>query len=342
MPQTMPSEQKLCIGTAFTVGFLIVAYLFGQLFYLVVPSRHVVIWKRFGKVTSTVADEPGFYFKWPIDSSVVMFTGPDKDDVSYTCGTKDGITFKGTVSITNKLLKENVLESYLIHGENPDRANIYDMTEFLMQSICAKMTAREFLVDKFTDNDELLGELLEEAQKKAKSGLLIVLSKVKVFRPVPTNSDIGNIIKKEAEFRQSTRTAGVEQKLNAKQAELLIDKQAAEEELARARNIAEQLRRTDSQKTELERQKNKLKAEKERAEIQHDMDRAQAEKEADVSNTLAEARKKEKIFEAEANVAYLTPQKLKEEAIKSFYNNHKHTFGNKGELPGLVGLLNMD
>jgi hypothetical protein len=51
---------------------------------------------------------------------------------------------------------------------------------------------------------------------------------------------------------------------------------------------------------------------------------------------------KEQILEAEANVAYLTPAKLQEEAIKSFYNNHKHTFGNKGELPGLVGLLNMD
>ena len=50
----------------------------------------------------------------------------------------------------------------------------------------------------------------------------------------------------------------------------------------------------------------------------------------------------QKFLEAEANVAYLTPAKLQEEAIKSFYNNHKHTFGRKGELPGLVGLLNMD
>jgi len=239
-------------------------------------------------------------------------------------------------------LPENVLESYSIHGDNPDKANIYDMAEFLMQSICAEMTAREFLVDKFTDIDDLLYDALVEAQTKAKSGLKIEPGKVKVFKPVPTNSNIGDVIKMEAEHRQSTRTADEEQKLNAKQAVLAADKQQATEKLARARNIAEQLRRTDSQEKELARQKDKLNAEKERAEIRHEMDRAQAKKEADVSNTLAEARKKEKILEAEANVAYLTPEKLKEEAIKSFYNNHKHTFGNKGELPGLLGLLNMD
>ena len=211
-----------------------------------------------------------------------------------------------------------------------------------MQSICSEMTAREFLVDKFTDIDDLLYDALVEAQTKAKSGLKIEPGKVKVFKPVPTNSNIGDVIKMEAEHRQSTRTADEEQKLNAKQAVLAADKQQATEKLARARNIAEQLRRTDSQEKELARQKDKLNAEKERAEIRHAMDRAAAKKEADVTNTLAEARKKEKILEVEANVAYLTPAKLQEEAIKSFYNNHKHTFGNKGELPGLVGLLNMD
>ena len=336
------SDQTICmIATATVVGVLSL-YLMASSFYDVVPARHQAIWTQFQRVKYDETSGSGFYWKSPLVKGIHMFTGPDKDEVSYTCGTKDGITFKGKVAITNQLLPENVLESYLIHGENPDRANIYDMSEFLMQSICAEMTAREFLVDKFTDIDDLLYAALVEAQKKAKSGLMIVPGKVKVFKPVPTNSNIGDIIKMEAEHRQSTRTADEKQKLNAKEAILAKEKQAAEEELARARNIAEQLRRTDSQKTELERQKDKLNAEKERAEIRHDMDRAQANKEADVTNTLAEAKKKEKILEAEANVAYLTPEKLQEEAIKSFYNNHKHTFGRKGELPGLVGLLNMD
>ena len=334
-------DQTICMITAAVVGVLSL-YLMASSFYDVVPARHQAIWTQFQRVKYDETSPPGFYWKSPLVKGIHMFTGPDKDEVSYTCGTKDGITFKGKVAITNQLLPENVLESYLIHGENPDRANIYDMSEFLTQSICAEMTAREFLVDKFTDIDDLLYEALVEAQKKAKSGLMIVPGKVKVFKPVPTNSNIGDIIKMEAEHRQSTRTADEKQKLNAKEAILAKEKQAAEEELARARNIAEQLRRTDSQKTELERQKDKLNAEKERAEIRHDMDRAQANKEADVTNTLAEAKKKEKILEAEANVAYLTPEKLQEEAIKSFYNNHKHTFGRKGELPGIVGLLNMD
>lgn len=342
MPRQNMNETTMCIfGGGAIVGVLSL-YMMASSFYDVVPARHQAIWTQFQRVKYNETSGPGFYWKLPWVKGIHMFTGPDKDEVDYTCGTKDGITFRGKVAITNQLLKENVLESYLIHGENPDRANIYDMSEFLMQSICAEMTAREFLVDKFTENDDLLYAALDKAQINSKSGLRIVPGKVKVFKPVPTNSKIADIIKMEAEHQQSTRTAGEEQKLNAKQAILAKEKQAAEEELARARNIAEQLRRTDSQKTELERLQDKLNAEKERAEIQHNMDRAQAKKEADVTNTLAEARKKEKILEAEANVAYLTPAKIQEEAIKSFYNNHKHTFGNKGELPGLLGLWNID
>jgi hypothetical protein len=342
MPRQNMNETTMCIAAGGVLAALLATYLMASSFYDVVPARHQAIWTQFQRVKYDETSSPGFYWKSPLVKGIHMFTGPDKDEVSYTCGTKDGITFKGKVAITNQLLPENVLESYSIHGENPDKANIYDMAEFLMQSICAEMTAREFLVDKFTDIDDLLYDALVEAQTKAKSGLKIEPGKVKVFKPVPTNSNIGDVIKMEAEHRQSTRTADEEQKLNAKQAVLAADKQQATEKLARLRNIAEQLRRTDSQEKELARQKDKLNAEKERAEIRHEMDRAQAKKEADVTNTLAEARKKEKILEAEANVAYLTPAKLQEEAIKSFYNNHKHTFGNKGELPGLLGLLNMD
>ena len=342
MPRQNMNETTMCITAGGVLAALLSIYMMASAFYAVVPARHQAIWTQFQRVKYNETCGSGFYWKWPWVKGIHMFTGLDKDEVSYTCGTKDGITFKGKVAITNRLLPENVLESYLIHGENPDRANIYDMSEFLMQSICAEMTARQFLVDKFTDIDDLLYDALVEAQTKAKSGLKIEPGKVKVFKPVPTNSNIADIIKMEAVHRQATRTAGEKQKLNAKQAVLAKEKQAAEEERARARNIGEQQRISDSQVTDLTRQKNKLNAEKERQAIQHEMDRAQAKKEADVSNTLAEAKKKEKILEAEANVAYLTPAKLQEEAIKSFYNNHKHTFGNKGELPGLVGLLNMD
>ena len=339
---TSMSDLKVFLTFATPLIALVVCGMTASSFYDVVPARHQAIWTQFQRVKYNETSGSGFYWKLPWVTGNHMFTGLDKDEVSYTCGTKDGITFEGKVAITNRLLPEKVLESYLIHGNNPDRANIYDMSEFLMQAICAEMTARQFLVDKFTDIDDLLYDALVEAQTKAKSGLKIEQGKVKVFKPVPTNSNIGDIIKMEAVHRQATRTAGEKQKLNAKQAVLAKEKQAAEEELARERNIAEQQRISDSQVTELTRQKNKLNAEKERAEIRHEMDRAQADKEADVTNTLAEARKKEKILEAEANVAYKKKKKLQEEAIKSFYNNHKHTFGNKGELPGLVGLLNMD
>ena len=336
------NETKMCIAAAGALVAIVTTYLMASSFYDVVPARHQAIWTQFQRVKYNETSPAGLHWKLPWVKGIHMFIGPDKDEVSYTCGTKDGITFKGKVAITNQLLTGNVLESYLIHGKNPDRANIYDMAEFQMQTICSQMTAREFLVDSFNITDDLLFEALVEAQITAKSGLWIVPGKVKVFKPEPTNSNIADIIKMEAEHQQSTRTADEKQKLNAKEAVLAKEKQEANEVLARGRNKAEQQRISDSQETELARQKDKLNAEKERAEIRHDMDRAKAKKEADVTNTLATAKKKEKILEAEANVAYLTPAKLQEEAIKSFYNNHKHTFGNKGELPGLVGLLNMD
>lgn len=342
MPSQNMNETTMYIAVAGALAAIVTTYLMASSFYDVVPARHQAIWTQFQRVKYNETSGPGFYWKLPWVKGVHMFTGPDKDEVSYTCGTKDGITFEGKVAITNRLLPENVLESYLIHGENPDRANIYDMAEFIMQTICAQMTAREFLVDNFNITDDLLGKEMVAAQYKSNSGLEIIESKVKVFKPKPTNSNIGDVIKMEAEHRSAAKTADEKRKLDAKLASLAADQLTATEKLARARNIAEQLRITDSQETELARQKNKLNAEKERAEIKHEMDRAAAKKEADVTNTLATARKKEKIMEAEANVAYLTPAKLQEQAIKSFYNNHKHTFGNKGELPGLVGLLNMD
>ena len=47
---------------------------------------------------------PGTVFKSPLTSSYDMFTGPDNDEVFYTCGTKDGITFKGKRGETFNLL----------------------------------------------------------------------------------------------------------------------------------------------------------------------------------------------------------------------------------------------
>ena len=271
MPQTMPADQKLCLGTAFTAGFLIVAYLFGQLFYLIVPSRHVVIWKRFGKVTSTVADDPGFYFKWPIDSSVVMFTGPDKDSIHYNCGTIDGIRFEGVVDITNQLIKEDAVQTYKIHGAEPDASNIKDLTEFLIQGICAKLTAREFFVGKFTKIDDMLYTKLVQAQIQAKSGLRIIEGKVKVYKPKATNSNIEDTIKQEAEHQQSTKTAAEQQKLDQKMAELALDKQLSFDKLEKAKNQAVENRLDDTQQAQMERLYDKMIAEQGRQQIQHEM-----------------------------------------------------------------------
>lgn len=296
-------------------------------FYDVVPSRHVAIWTQFQRVKYNETSGPGFYWKFPWVKGIHMFTGPDKDDVSYTCGTKDGITFEGTVSIMNRLLPENVLMSYLMYGENPDRANIYDMAEIIMQTICAQMTAREFLITKINIIDDLLCKQMVEAQNKSNSGLEILESKVKVFRPRPTNSNIGDVIKMEAEHRSAALTADERQKLDAKLASLASDKQKAVEKLARARNIAEQLRITDSQETELKREKDKLNAEKERAEIRHEMDKAKAEKEAAVKLIKATADKEAGLLLAIENKAKLTKEYLREKEIEALKENNKIYYG---------------
>lgn len=320
-------SDALCMTIAVPVVAVVLVCMTASSFYDVVPQRNRCIWTQFQHVKYPETSGPGFYWKSPLVKGVHMFTGPDKDEVSYTCGTKDGITFKGKVAITNQLLSDNVLESYSIHGENPDKPNIYDMTEFLMQSICADMTAREFLVDKFTTIDDLLYDLLVAAQINAKSGLMIVPGKVKVFKPVPTNSDIANIIKMEAEHRQSTRTADEKQKLNKKMATLDKEKQAAADELARARNKAEQQRITDSQQTELEREKDKLNAEKERQSIQHSMDRARAVKEADVRLIAAIADKDAGLEMAAKNKALLTEEYLRQREIEAIGQQNKIYYG---------------
>ena len=321
------SDLKFALTIAVPIVAVLATYLMASSFYDVVPARHVSIWTQFQRVKYNETSGPGFYWKLPFTQGIHMFTGLDKDEVSYTCGTKDGITFKGKVAITNRLLPENVLESYLTHGPQPDRANIYDMSEFLMQSICAEMTAREFLVDLFTTIDDLLYATLVAAQIKAKSGLLIIEGQVKVFKQQPTNSDIANIIKKEAEHQQSTKTAHEQQKLDKKMAALAAAKQAADDQLARDRNKAEQQRISDSQETELARKKRLIEAEKERQGIQHEMDRAKAKKEADIKVTAAEADKKAGLELAKKNEALLKEPYLRALEIEALAQNNKIYYG---------------
>jgi len=310
---------KLCVPI---IGVVIV-WLSASAVYDIVPERHVSIWTQFQRVKTDKTSGPGFYFKSPLTKGIHVFTGIDKDEVPYTCGTLDGIMFKGVVAISNQQIKEKTISTYLKHGKKPDASNIYDMTEFLMQSICAKMTAREFLVDRFTQVDDLLYADLVEAQLAADSGLLIVPGKVKVFKPIPTNSDIANIIKKEAEHRQSTRTADEQQKLNKKMASLAAASQEAEQQLARDRNKAEQQRITDSQE-----------AEKERMSIQHEMDIAKSKKDNDIIIAKAKAEKTAGLEMAAMNEVLLTKEYLREKEIeatsklnKVFYgDNLKHVF----------------
>jgi len=311
------SEFQSTINLCVPISIMVVICMVFSSSYDIVPERHVAIWTQFQRIKTDKTSEPGFYFKSPLTKGIHVFTGIDKDEVPYTCGTLDGITFKGVVAISNQQIKGKVITSYLKHGKNPDASNIYDMTEFLMQSICAKMTAREFLVDRFTQVDDLLYADLVEAQLAADSGLLIVAGKVKVFKPIPTNSDIANIIKKEAEHRQSTRTADEQQKLNKKMASLAAASQEAEQQLARDRNKAEQQRITDSQE-----------AEKERMTIQHEMDIAKSKKDNDIIIAKAMADKAAGLEMAAMNEVLLTNAYLREKEIEATSKLNKVFYGN--------------
>jgi len=323
------SELKLCLTIIVPVVAVALVSMTASMFYDIVPARHKAIWTQFERVITDETSNPGFHWKYPWTKSVQMYTGPDTDIVPYTCGSIDGVMFSGKCAITNRLLPEKVLESYNIHGKKPDKGNIYDMTEFLMQSICADMTAREFLVDKFTQIDDMLYTALVEAQVKAKSGLRIIEGKVKVFKPVPTNSDIANIIKKEAEHRQSIRTADEQQKLDKKNAELAAAVQEASEQLNRDRNKAEQQRITDSQETEIARQKRIIEAEKERQAIQHEMDHATATKENDIKIAAAAADKAAGLELAKMNEVLLSDAYLREKEIEAIATLNKVYYGDQ-------------
>ena len=284
--------------------------------YVIIPARHVGIWTRFGATLHNNISYPGLYIKSPFTRVVTMFTGPDNDEGHYTCGTIDGIMFKGKYVIGNRLRPEFAKKSYSIYGEHPDDDNIKGMTVIIIQDICANMTARQFLSDKYTLIDDLVETSLTKQQKIASSGLEILKGKVKIYKPVPTNSDIADIIKKEAEHRQSARTADEKQKLNKKEAELAAAKQEAAEKLARERNRADEQRKTDS-----------IEAEKIRQEIQHSMDRARAYKESNVTMIAARAAAAAKEVEARANSIWLTPELIKLKAIEAFQTNSKFIIG---------------
>jgi len=332
------SNNKIYIAAAGAT--LITTVMLASSCYAIVPFQHTGIWTTYGHIKYNETFPPGFYFKSPLDKVVNMFVGWDKDTVSYTCETIDAIKFSGKVAITNRLQPEHALESYRIHGENPDKANIYDMTEFYMQSRCATMTAVNFGWVDFTKLDDWLCADMRHAQLASKSGLEIDKDKVKVFKAEPTNSDIATIKKKEAEHRQSTKTADEEQKLNDKLAALASAKQKAEEELARERNIAEQQRLSDSQETDLERQKRLVEATKERQAIQNEVERGIALKDANVTLIHAQAaakaveieaaaKAKAKEMDAKANINFLTPELLAREQIQAIHENTKIIMGNR-------------
>jgi hypothetical protein len=325
MPNNNMSEIRICLYISAIVLVLVTA----NWCYTIVQPRHVCIWQQFGRVTTNFTSGSGLHWHSPLVSCVNMYVGMDVDVVEYECSTKDGIRYKGKVSITNQLMIAEVVNSYLIHGPNPDRANIYDQTEFLMQSRCAEHSSREWLVDNFTSHDENLHGDLVEAQVTANSGLRIIKGKTKVYKMQPLNSDIGKTIQQEAEHRAKAKTAGEEKKLNQKLAELAAAQQANKDALERNHTKAIEQRKTDTQQTELERQKRQLLAEKERQEIRHQMDRAKARKDADIMLTNAKAAAEAKKLESLANKAWLSPQHLKKMAIDAFYHNTKFVFGDK-------------
>ena len=321
------SDTKLCLACLVPLLTVVVMYYTTGLFYTVVPARTRCIWTRFERVTTNKTDGPGLYFHLPFDKCQMMFVGPDMDEFEYTCGTKDGITCRGKVSITNQLQKEHVVESYMIHGPNPDLENIFNMGEILLQSRCAEMTAREWMVDNYTSIDDFLFEDLAKAQLVAKSGLRIVPGKVKVFKPVPTNSDIDKTIKKEAEHLASIKTATEKKKLDEKNAELAAAIQVAQDAIERNIAKAREQRITDTQETDIARKKRTIEAEQEREEIRHAMDRSAARNKANVTLTFAKAAAEAKKIEAAANAVWLTPHMLQKLAIDAFYNTNKFVFG---------------
>ncbi len=124
------NELKYCAAALCGLALLYV----GLSSYTIVQPRHVCIWQQFGRVVTNKTSGPGIHFHSPLLSCVDMYVGMDVDVVQYESTTNDGIRYKGKVSITNYLKLENVVESYMIHGPNPDRENIYGQTEFLMQT----------------------------------------------------------------------------------------------------------------------------------------------------------------------------------------------------------------
>ena len=93
------SEFKSIMNFCVPIIGIVLVWVSASAVYDIVPERHVAIWTQFQRVKTDRTSEPGFYFKSPLTKAIHVFTGIDKDEVPYTCGTLDGITFKGVVAL---------------------------------------------------------------------------------------------------------------------------------------------------------------------------------------------------------------------------------------------------
>jgi len=272
-----PSIALATLAAALAAG---AAALYGGCGIRLVPHRHVGAYVRCGRLVQHL-DEPGLRFYNPfLTKTHNLFLGLDHDVVppwdmeGLACRSLDGSLFRMRVDVLNRLDGEHALDTLNRFGIHYDQITIYDQVGPAVKKVCSKLSAHDLAIGRFDEVDDLVADKMRDAQKE------ILNSSVRIVQ--------------------------------LKILDLHVPEVLATQFAAMAALKAEQLTHIERRKLNQENDTNKrllLEASLERetweAAVRRNLSLEQARGEAEVRKIGAEARKNERLSEAQADEAWL-------------------------------------
>lgn len=278
-----------------------------------VPQGWCSVETKYGKI-SRVA-ETGLRWKNPLTTKNDLVETRWQTDYlkNVECGSSQGGTVYLDIAVNNKLSNENECVSKMIkeHGVDYDKKLIKEFIPSEVAQFCKNYKVEDIYTTKFDELDEILATSLSGNIKAYGMEECLEIKKtggVRISRPKLTNEMKEKFEKIEAEEKE--------------------------------RHLQERIKETDKVKSENEHQTAAMKAEQEKevsrinAEKQRLEELNQAEIQTIKDKTLAnkiiseaEARKKSKMLEAEADEKWLTTLRIQYETALANAKNAKLVFG---------------
>ncbi len=288
------------------------------------PQGHVCVYKRGGALLPT-SNGPGYHFKVPLITShhPIQTTWQTDHLADVLCGSSKGGLALLDIAVVNRLSdnQECVLRAVSEHGVDYDRPVIFDPISSSVAQFCKNYPLEDIYIREFDKLDEVL---LAELQKNVKSFELddcLEVKEVRIQRP-----------KLDPEMRKRFEAIELEEKAK----DLAEQKKKTERinlETQLQKEVMEQEREQKKQEISLQTSKMTAESDAERQRIIDDKELASKKKAAEAERYRLEQM-------AQGNAALHTPEHIKLELGRAAHHNAKLIFGNVPEnaLIGLAGL----